>query len=86
MYKLIYSTSAQKDAKKIAGSNLKIKCQKLLDIIAKNPHQNPPPSEKLVGDLHGCLSRRINIQHHLVYEIFEKEKTIVVLRMWSHYE
>ncbi|MSP53000.1 MAG: Txe/YoeB family addiction module toxin [Gammaproteobacteria bacterium] len=86
MYKLIYSTNAQKDAKKISGSNLKVKCQKLLDIIKKNPYQNPPPYEKLMGDLCGCLSRRINIQHRLVYEVLEKQKIVKVLRMWSHYE
>jgi toxin YoeB len=86
MYKLIYSTNAQRNAKKILESNLKEKCQKLLDTITKNPYQNPPPFEKLVGDLRGCLSRRINIQHRLVYEVFEKEKIIIILSMWSHYE
>ena len=86
MYKLAYTTHAQKDAKKISASNLKRKCQKLLDIIAKNPYQNPPPYEKLMGDLRGRISRRINIQHRLVYEVLENQKIVKILRMWSHYE
>jgi Txe/YoeB family toxin of toxin-antitoxin system len=86
MYKLIYSPRAQDDAKKISRSSLKEKCQNLLDIIEKNPYQKPPPYEKLLGDLRGRLSRRINIQHRLVYEVLEKQKIVKVLRMWSHYE
>lgn len=86
MFKIIYSPSANKDAKKISESSLKDKCQKLLNIIEKDPYQNPPPYEKLLGDLRGRLSRRINIQHRLVYEVLEKQKIIKVLRMWSHYE
>lgn len=87
MYKLVYSSFAQKDAKKLAATSYqKKKCEKLLEMIALNPYQNPPPYEKLVGDLQGCLSRRINIQHRLVYEVFETEKLIKVLRMWTHYE
>lgn len=86
MYRIFYAAAAQKDAKKLKKSDLKEKCQRLLDIIAANPYQNPPPYEKLVGDLKGCFSRRINIQHRLVYEIFEERKHIKVLRMWSHYE
>lgn len=87
MYTLVYSSFAQKDAKKLAASGtLKKKCEKLLEIIALDPYQNPPPYEKLVGDLHGCLSRRINIQHRLVYEVFKTEKIVKVLRMWTHYE
>jgi toxin YoeB len=87
MYKLIYSSFAQKDAKKLASSgSLKSKAEKLLEIIAKDPYQNPPPYEKLVGDLQGCLSRRINIQHRLIYEVFKKEKMVRILRMWTHYE
>jgi toxin YoeB len=86
MYKITYTTRAQKDAKKISESNLKRKCQKLLNVIVNNPYQNPPPYEKLGGDLLGRLSRRINIQHRLVYEVLEKEKIVKVLRMWTHYE
>ena len=83
---IVYSKQVQKDAKKIASSNLKLQAQRLLDIIAKNTFQNPPPCEKLVGDLAGAYSRRINIQHRLVYEVFKKERTVRVLRMWTHYE
>lgn len=75
-----------KDAKKIAACGLKPKAQELLAILAKDPFQNPPPFEKLVGDLAGTYSRRINIQHRMVYEVFAKEKTVRVLRMWTHYE
>lgn len=88
MYALFYTKAAQKDAQKLAaaGLNLKKKCQDLLDILAVNPYQNPPPYEKLIGDLAGCFSRRINIQHRLIYIILEQDKKIKVLRMWSHYE
>ena len=86
MYKIVYTSLAQKDAKKLASSNLKKKCVKLLEIIANNPYQNPPPFKKLVGDLTGFLSRRVNIQHRLVYKVYEEEKVIKILRMWSHYE
>lgn len=75
-----------KDAKKIAASGLKAKAQDLLDVLAKDPFQNPPPFEKLIGDLAGAYSRRINIQHRIVYEVFSAEKTVRVLRMWTHYE
>jgi toxin YoeB len=85
-WKLVYTSHALKDAKKIAVSGLKDKTQKLLTILSTNPYQNPPPYEKLVGDLTGAYSRRINIQHRLVYQVLEAEKTIKVLRMWSHYE
>jgi Txe/YoeB family toxin of toxin-antitoxin system len=77
---------AQKDAKKLASSNLREKAQALLDILQENPFQNPPPFEKLVGDLEGAYSRRINIQHRLVYEVIESENTVKILRMWTHYE
>ena len=77
---------AQKDAKKIASSNLKSQTQKLLEVLAKNPFQTPPPYEKLVGDLGGAYSRRINIQHRLVYQVYEAEHAVKVLRMWTHYE
>ncbi|MEL6471567.1 MAG: Txe/YoeB family addiction module toxin [Cyanobacteria bacterium J06623_4] len=85
-WKLTYTKQAQKDAKKLANSNLKNKAQKLLDIISENPFQTPPSYEKLSGDLSGAYSRRINIQHRLVYEVLEAERTIKVIRMWTHYE
>ena len=85
-WELVYAKQALKDAKKLAASGLKPKAQELLTILAKNPFQNPPPYEKLVGDLAGTYSRRINIQHRLVYEIYSKEKVVRVLRMWTHYE
>ncbi len=83
---LAYSKYALKDAKKISAAGLRDKAQALLNILELDPLQNPPPYEKLVGDLAGTYSRRINIQHRLVYEIFKKEKTVRILRMWSHYE
>jgi Txe/YoeB family toxin of toxin-antitoxin system len=82
----VYTKQAQKDARKLASSDLKNKAKSLLDIIQKDPYQNPPPYEKLVGDLSGAYSRRINIQHRLVYQIYEKEKIIKVIRLWTHYE
>lgn len=85
-WKIIYTKQAQKDAQKISASGLKNKVQELLIIISENPFQNPPPYEKLVGDLAGAYSRRINIQHRLVYEVLANEKIVKVLRMWSHYE
>lgn len=85
-WKLVFTSHAQKDAKKISASGLKDKTQTLLDVLASNPFQNPPPYVKLVGDLAGAYSRRINIQHRLVYQVLEAEKTVKVLRMWSHYE
>ena len=85
-WKLVFTSHAQKDAKKLIASGLKDKTQTLLDILASNPFQNPPPYEKLVGDLAGAYSRRINIQHRLVYQVLEAEKIVKVLRMWSHYE
>jgi len=83
---MVYAKHAQKDAQKLAAIGLKSKTQELLAIIKVNPFQNPPPYEKLVGDLSGAYSRRINIQHRLVYEILQEEKIVKVLRMWSHYE
>ncbi len=85
-WELVYTKQAQKDAKKLASSNLRDKAQALLDILQEDPYQNPPPYEKLVGDLEGAYSRRINIQHRLVYEIIESENTVKILRMWTHYE
>jgi Txe/YoeB family toxin of toxin-antitoxin system len=85
-WNLAYSKFALKDAKKLTAAGLKDKAQALLGILELDPFQNPPPYEKLVGDLKGAYSRRINIQHRLVYEVFRKEKTVRVLRMWTHYE
>ena len=85
-WRLVYTSQAKKDAKKIKAANLKDKAIGLLGILEKNPLQNPPPYEKLVGDLTGAYSRRINIQHRLVYQILKKEKIVKVLRMWTHYE
>ena len=86
VWNLVYSKFALKDAKKIAAAGLKDKTQVLLDVLRVDPMQNPPPYEKLVGDLKGAYSRRINIQHRLVYEVFRKERTVRILRMWTHYE
>lgn len=86
MYKLIFSPQAQKDAKKISSSNLKPKVQTLLDLISKNPYAFPPEFEFLSGKLKGFISRKINKQHRLVYEVLEEEKMIKILRMWTHYE
>jgi toxin YoeB len=83
---LLYTKQAQKDARKLAAGGLKNRAEKLLQIIEQNPFLNPPPSEKLVGDLAGACSRRINIQHRLVYEVIEAKRTIKVLRLWTHYE
>lgn len=83
---IVYAKQAMKDAKKLAASGLKAKAQELLAVLANDPLQNPPPFEKLVGDLSGAYSRRINIQHRMVYEVFVKEKIVRVLRMWTHYE
>ena len=83
---LVYAKQATKDAKKLAASGLKSKAQELLAVLAIDPFQNPPPFEKLVGDLTGAYSRRINIQHRIVYEVFTKERTVRILRMWTHYE
>ena len=85
-WEIVYARHAQKDAQKLVACGLKGKTQELLAIIKENPFQNPPPYEKLVGDLSGAYSRRINIQHRLVYEVFQEQKIIKVLRMWSHYE
>lgn len=85
-WRLVYTKQAQKDAKKLTASKLEVKAQQLLSLIAEDPYCNPPPYERLIGDLQGALSRRINIQHRLVYQILEEEKTIKVIRMWTHYE
>lgn len=85
-WRLVYTKAAQKDAKKLAAAGLERKAQALLDILAENPYETPPSFEKLVGDLAGAYSRRINIQHRLVYQILEDERVVKVLRMWTHYE
>lgn len=85
-WKLLYTRQSQKDAKKLASSGLKPKAQELLAMIAEDPYRKPPPFEKLIGDLVGAYSRRINIQHRLVYQILEDEQVVKVLRLWSHYE
>ena len=85
-WEVVYAKHAIKDAKKLAGAGLKGQAQELLEVLARDPFQNPPPYEKLVGDLEGAYSRRINIQHRLVYEVVKKERTVRVLRMWTHYE
>ena len=85
-WQLVYTKQAQKDARKLASSGMKSRAKALLKIIEINPYQNPPPYEKLVGDLTGAYSRRINIQHRLVYQIIEEQKIVKVLRMWTHYE
>ena len=83
---VVFAEHAVKDAKKLAAAGLKGKAQALIEVLANDPFQNPPPYEKLVGDLEGAYSRRINIQHRVVYEVFKKERTVRVLRMWTHYE
>ncbi len=83
---VVFAKHAVKDAKKLAAAGLKSKAQDLLEVLASDPFQNPPPYEKLVGDLDGAYSRRINIHHRLVYEIFKKERKVRVLRMWTRYE
>ena len=85
-WKVVYTKQAQKDARKLKAAGLKTKAQQILDILKKDPYQTPPRFEKLVGDLSGAYSRRINIQHRLVYQIYEEEQTVKVIRMWSHYE
>ena len=85
-WQLAYTKQAQKDAKKLAAAGLKPKAQELLAVLVANPYQNPPPFEKLVGDLNGAYSRRINIQHRLVYQVLDEEQVVKVLRLWSHYE
>ena len=85
-WQIVFSKHAVKDARKLAAAGLKPKAQELLAVLAEDPFRNPPPYEKLVGDLAGAYSRRINIQHRLVYEVFVDERVVRVLRMWTHYE
>ena len=85
-WRIVYTKQAQKDAKKISTSGLRLKTEVLLKIIEENPFQTPPPFEKLVGDLEGAYSRRINIQHRLIYQVIKELRIIKVIRMWTHYE
>lgn len=85
-YKLVYTKQAKKDAKKVASSGLKSKVEDLLDILREDPFQKYPPYEKLVGELEGACSRRINIQHRLVYQVYQDKKIVKVIRMWTHFE
>ena len=84
-WEVVFTKQAQKDARNLASAGLKDKAQSLIDILKENPYQNPPPYEKLVGDLLGAYSRRINIQHRLVYQVYEKENIVKVIRLWTHY-
>ncbi len=85
-WRLVFTRQAQKDARKLASAGLRERAQTLLDILAENPYQSPPRFEKLVGDLSGALSRRINIQHRLVYVVLPEQRTVKIIRMWTHYE
>jgi len=85
-YELVYTTQAKRDAKKLKGSPLAKKARELLDLIGENPFADPPPFEALVGDLRGVCSRRINIQHRLVYQVYEDERIVKIIRLWTHYE
>jgi toxin YoeB len=85
-WRVVFTKQAQKDARKLARSGLRDKAKDLLDILRTDPRQSPPPFEKLVGDLSGAYSRRINIQHRLVYQVLDEERTVKVIRMWTHYE
>ncbi|MEK6564091.1 MAG: Txe/YoeB family addiction module toxin [Candidatus Omnitrophota bacterium] len=85
-WQLVYTKHAQRDAKKLSASGLRLKAEALLEILKENPFQNHPPFEKLVGDLAGAYSRRINIQHRLVYQVIKESRTVKIVRMWTHYE
>jgi Txe/YoeB family toxin of toxin-antitoxin system len=85
-FRLVFTKQAQKDAKKLASAGLKPKAQILLEILTDDPFRSPPPYEKLVGDLAGACSRRINIQHRLVYQVLKRERVVKILRLWTHYE
>jgi len=85
-WRVLFTKQAQKDGKRLASAGLKTKAQTLLDVLAEDPFRSPPPFEKLVGDLRGAYSRRINIQHRLVYQVLQDEHVVKVLRMWTHYE
>jgi len=85
-WRVVFTRQARKDAKKLSGAGLRPKAEYLLDLLEEDPSQNPPPVEKLVGDLKGAFSRRINVQHRLVYQVIDEQRTVKVLRMWTHYE
>ena len=85
-YQLVYSKQAEKDAKKLSAAGLKSKAMNLIEVLEKNPFQAPPAYEKLIGNLTGLYSRRINIQHRLIYQVLEQERIVKILRLWSHYE
>ncbi len=85
-WRIVFTKQAQKDAKKLSGSGLRSKAEKIIEILHRNPYQVPPPYEKLVGDLAGAYSRRLNIQHRIVYQAMDDEKTVKIIRMWTHYE
>ena len=86
MYKIVYAKMASKDVPKLKAAHLPEKAKMLIDLLRENPFQNPPPYEKLVGDLNGAYSRRINVQHRLVYQVYEEEQTVKILSLWTHYE
>ncbi|MBW2604682.1 MAG: Txe/YoeB family addiction module toxin [Deltaproteobacteria bacterium] len=86
MWRVVFTKQAQKDAKKLSAAGLRPKAEKLIEILRENPYQIPPPFEKLLGDLAGAFARRINIQHRLIYQIFDDEKVVKAIRMWTHYE
>ena len=86
MWRVVFTKPARKEAKKLSSADLRSKAEKLIDILRKNPYQTPPPFEKLLGDLTGSYSRRINIQHRCVYQVLDDEKVVKVIRMWTHYE
>ena len=86
MWRVVFTKQAQNDAKKLSAAGLRSKAEELIEILRENPYKTPPPFEKLLGDLSGALSRRINIQHRLVYQIIDDEKVVKVIRMWTHYE
>ncbi|MEE8597779.1 MAG: Txe/YoeB family addiction module toxin [bacterium] len=86
MWRVVFTKHAQKDAHKLPAAGLRPKAEKLIEILRENPYQTPPPFEKLLGDLSGAFSRRINIKHRLVYQILDDEKVVKVIRMWTHYE
>ncbi len=86
MWQVVFTKQAQKDAKKLSSAGIKPKAERLIEILSENPFMTPPPYEKLLGDLSGAYSRRINIQHRLVYQVLEAKKTVKIIRMWTHYE
>jgi toxin YoeB len=85
-WRIVYTKQAQKDAKRLTATNLRPKAEALLELLREGPYRTPPPYEKLVGDLTGAYSRRINVQHRLVYQVFDEEQVVKILRMWTHYE